>query len=473
MRRNILPLFSLVCILAVMAFFAWLTRNPDAELVRQAEDWPVVGSWATRFRERYVAPQAPRDYEEGESFRTPGGRTPDRRTPDGRTPDRPADRPDIVWVLPGTVLRQAPSATAAVVHEFDAVATVIKIERRGDWFHVRRGGDRGWIFLEGYDEDGGPPYGEAPEPTKALMPRPPDAATLGPARELLGGRERVHRLGPYVTYTDVDDPGLLEHLDGLADQVESLYRERYGLELLGAPVAALVVYQSELPYRLLEKRSPHLADLHSAGHASRGVAVLYVGDRDRADVGTTLTHELVHFLNRRALGPALPPWLDEGLADDLATARVGADGRIDPRRLGGDRYEVDGRVRIDGALATLYHLRIASAEGDLPSLSRLTSLDWDQFVRSGRRQMYYGASAFWIRYLLDHEDARIGAGLRRFLAGVAVGEPATPEALRDHLGRDWAELFAGFRLWIESHPALPADAKVSGSSSRQTVSPPA
>ncbi len=473
MRRNILPILSLICILGVMAFFAWLTHNPDAELVRQAEDWPVVGSWATRFRERYEPPQAPQDYGEPESYRSPGGRTPGGQTSDGRTPDGLVDRPDIVWVLPGAVLRRQPSATSAVVREFDSVATVIKIERRGDWFHVRQFGDRGWIFLEGYDERGGPPYGEAPEPATALMPRPPDAATLGLARELLGDRELVRRLGPHVAYTDFDDPELFGYLDGLAAQIESLYHQRYGLELLGIPAATLVVYRSELPYRLLEKRSPRLADLHSAGHASRGVAVLYVGDRDRDDVGTTLTHELVHFLNRRALGPALPAWIDEGLADDLATARVGTDGRIEAHALGGDRHEAGGRIRIDGALATLYHLRGAINDGSLPSLSQLTSLDWDQFVRSDRRQLFYGASAFWIRYLLDPDEPRLGGGFRRFLAGIAVGEPATPEVLRSHLDRDWAALDAGFRLWIETHPALPEDGEARGSSSRQAVSPSA
>jgi Bacterial SH3 domain len=467
MRRNILPVFSLICILGVMAFAAWLTWNPDAELVRRAEEWPLVGPWATRFRERYLPPLPPPQASAAESWEIrrlgpPDAAAGEDRRQDGRPRDRRIESADVVWVLPGAALRREPSATAELIEEFDAVATVGKIERRGDWFHVRHSGSQGWVYLEGYDERGGPPYGETPEPPQALPPRPPDAATLALARELLGEREHVRRFGPYTAYTDFEDAELFAHLDGLAAQIEDLYRDRYGLAPLGTPAAAVVLYRSELAYRVLEKRSPVLADLHSAGHASRGIAVLYAGHSGRGEIGTTLTHELVHFLNRRALGPALPPWIDEGLADGLATARVGADGRIEPRALGGERREADGRMRIDGALATLYRLRGAIADGSLPPLLELTRLDWDAFVRSGRRQLYYGTSAFWIRYLLDGGDPALGDGLRRFLAGVAAGEPATPEALRDLLGRDWTALDAGFRQWLSSHPDLPSEAPPGG-----------
>jgi hypothetical protein len=460
MRRNVLPILFLVFVLGILAVFAWATRNPDAELVRQAEEWPVVGPWAARFRQRYLPPRPPAG-PGPEILRPRPSRPPEEaqdERPEAPAADRRATDAEVVWVLPGAVMRRQPSATAAAIKRFDAVASADRLERRGDWFHVRHFGERGWVFLEGYDERGGPPYGDTPEPTRALMPRPPDAAALQLARELLGDRERIVRLGPYTTYTDLDDLDLLGVLDRLASQAEGLYRERYGLEPLGAPAAALVLYRTELAYRVLEKRSPQLAGLHSAGHASRGVAVLYEGDRSRADVGTTLTHELVHFLNRRALGPALPPWIDEGLADGLATSRVGAEGRIEPRALSGARREADGRLRIDGALATLYHLRAASGDGELPSLLDLAGLDWDRFVRSGRRQLYYGASAFWVRYLLDG-DPGLGDGFRRFLASVGQGEPATPEALRAHLGRDWAALDAGFRDWIASHPELPAETR--------------
>ncbi len=440
----------------MMGFFAWLTRNPDAELVRQAEDWPVVGSWATWFRDRYLPPPAAEDGNAEGAF-TPESFRPEGWAPENRTRETDIESPDIIWVLPGAVLRREPAASSPAVYEFDAVTTVIRLGRRGDWFLIRDRGSRGWVYLEGYDEQGGPPYGEAPEPTKALMPRSPDAASLAAARELLGERERVGSLGPYVAYSDLDESELWSYLDGLAAQVETLYSKRYGLEPLGNPAAALVVYRGELAYRLLEKRSPRIAGLHSTGHASRGVAVLFVGDRSLDEVGTTLVHELVHFLNRRAIGPALPPWIDEGLADDLATADVDAGGRIRPGELSGDRSEAGGRLVIDGALATLYRLRGAAAGGELLPFARLTSLQWEEFVRSQQRQLLYGTSAFWVRYLLDSGEPGLAAGFRRFLAAVGAGKPATPEMLRDYLGRDWAALDEGFLRWLETHPALPSE----------------
>lgn len=307
------------------------------------------------------------------------------------------------------------------------------------------------MLLEGYDESGGPPYGEAPEPPRAMMPRPPDEDRLRATRQFLGEREEVSQLGSYDLYTDCGDRGLLAHLDALAARVDAAYAARYGLRPLGEPQAALVLYASELPYRVLQRRSRDLVGLHSTGHANRGLAVLYVGDRGRAEVGATVVHELAHLVSRRALGPALPPWLDEGVATDLATVRF-EDGGFQPERLSGDRRSEGGRVRIGGGLANLVQVHRAMSAGDAPALAHLLGLDWQGFVRTGRSRLHYSSGALWIRYLLQGAGGRHAVGFQRFLAAVGRGEPPSAEALLDHLGpsASLSALEEDFRAWIRS-----------------------
>ena len=72
-----------------------------------------------------------------------------------------------------------------------------------------------------------------------------------------------------------------------------------------------------------------------------------------ADVAATLIHELVHALNTRSIGPALPPWLDEGLAEDLSYAALGPGGEIRTFELAGKRVEERDRTLFMGPLAIL------------------------------------------------------------------------------------------------------------------------
>jgi hypothetical protein len=358
-------------------------------------------------------------------------------------------RRDIVWILAGTVLREAPSPTAREMLRFEAIANAIRLERRGDWFRVHHTGSEGWVHLPGYDEEG-IPYGEEPDAPGPLLPRPPDEQQLAAARKLLGERERTTRLGPYTTYSDCRDKTLLAHLDRLAAQVETAYRQRYGLQPLGEPRAAIVLYGSELPYRLLQQQSEQIAGLNASGHNQGGLALLYVGDRSRLEVAGTLIHELVHLLNRRALGPALPPWLDEGLADDLAASRVGPDGTLRPQQLSGDRHHTEKRLWIDGALAALHQLHQAKQAGRLLSLAELGQLEWERFVEGERIRLHYSLSAFWVRYLVQGEEGRYSDAFRHFLTAVAAGKPASVEQLGVHLGADPSSLEPGFLTWLST-----------------------
>jgi hypothetical protein len=185
---------------------------------------------------------------------------------------------------------------------------------------------------------------------------------------------------------------------------------------------------------------------------------LYDGGRRRGDVAATLVHELVHLLNRRSLGPALPPWLDEGLAVDLGLSEIDAAGGLVPGRLGGAVVEDASRIELAGAPAALHKLRGAYERGALPPLASLLELDWEGFVAGERIELHYAAAWFFFRYLLDPVSG-LEAGTRAFFASVAAGGPADAEVLRARLGRSWPELEAGLRAWVVSHaPVLPEPA---------------
>jgi hypothetical protein len=47
----------------------------------------------------------------------------------------------------------------------------------------------------------------------------------------------------------------------------------------------------------------------------------------------------------------------------------------------------------------------------------------------------------------------LASGFRGYLAGVAAGGSAAPEALRERLGRSWQELEAGYRAWVVERQA--------------------
>ena len=165
-----------------------------------------------------------------------------------------------------------------------------------------------------------------------------------------------------------------------------------------------------------------------------------------------LVHELVHLLNRRYLGPALPSWLDEGLAEELAMSHIGTDGTLVPGRLGS--WEVpasgEGRRLLGGGLVVLNGLRSRMRWGDLPSLERLVGLDRTAFQAAPEFRIHYALSAFWVRYLLSGESPAGAVGFRGFLAAVASGEPLDRELLQERLGAGWSELESGFRRWLDA-----------------------
>jgi hypothetical protein len=183
-----------------------------------------------------------------------------------------------------------------------------------------------------------------------------------------------------------------------------------------------------------------------SGHVADGVVASWRLGRQPEEVRATLVHELVHLINRRALGPALPPWLDEGIADDLAESAVGPGGRLVPGTLAEVTLRT-GQVRLDhyvGA-ASGHLLRRALANGSLPPIGQLAAADGEAFWAVTPLAVAYAQASFFVRFLLAGE---LAAGFRDFLARVAEGGDPSVRGLEAALALDAGELDRRYRAWL-------------------------
>jgi hypothetical protein len=448
MRQRSIAAFALVTpLVAALAGLAWLSRYPEAPLVARAESWPLVGPFAARFRAAHL-PHAGAAAPNPRRLRLSKKLFDDE---EGFPLAAAPPTPERIWIGPGEALRATPSEGGLRVTRFDHHASLKVVDRRPGWVKVEYRDHSGWVPLQGEWRE--PPLGSAPDPTLPLPAQRPDPARLALARAALGDDAVAGRLGPYPLYTDLVDPERLAWLDGLAADFEDAYRRRYGLTAVGEPAETVVLFTREAAYRRFLDQHERIAGLPASGHAAYGLVALYDGGRSAGEVGTTLAHELGHLLNRRAIGPALPSWLDEGIADELAQSRIGPSGRLEPGALGGATVRTGQRVEMHGAHASLYQLVEAMHGGRLRPLPELLDLDWSEFVTPPRGRLHYAQSAFWVRYLLDGEEGALAPGFRRYLSAIAGGGPVTPEALRGHLARSWEELEAGYRAWIVARQA--------------------
>ncbi len=452
-RSSTGPWLRLLLLVAALAGFAWLTRHPDAPIVARAEEWPVVGGLAARFREAYLGPEeGSPGASSGVSSGAIGTAGEEVASSSSGVVFVPADPDEVgarprVWVPEGTAVRAEPRPASRAWVTTTATANLPWLERRGEWFRVRIRGREGWVHLPGPRKSLEPPLGREAVPPGPLPGREADPERLAVARALMR-EERTATLGPYPLYTDLDAGPFLERLDRIATGVESAYRLRYGVDPVGHPREAIVLYRLQADYRAFQAGEEEVADLPATGHTGGGLVALHAAGPG-SEIESTLVHELAHLLNRRAVGPALPPWLDEGLADDLAHGRITDGGRLLPERLGGETVPIGGhRVERHGGIAAAIFVDTAFGTGRQVPLPDLLAMDHESFVRSDDRQLHYAESALFIRFLLSSGDPALADAFRRFLRGVAAGGPPSPGALGAALGVDWRPLEMRFRAWL-------------------------
>ena len=254
---------------------------------------------------------------------------------------------------------------------------------------------------------------------------------------------RRRQVAGYQLLMGFDDPVLTGAMVAELRALEGAYRERFRLTPVGEAAETVVIFDSEERYRSFQETVPRLSGLRSAGHSTRGLVALYRGDRTLQDVTETLRHEIAHLLNGRSLGPALPPWLEEGTADELALLG----------RLGGDdayaahRFRLGDRTLYRGPLAGLRQLIERQASGRWIPLHEVLAMDWDQFVRHPDSGVLYVQSAFFMHWLLSGERR---TATHRFLNAVSLGRPPTAAELSRAHGHGIDELDRDFQEWLAS-----------------------
>ncbi len=301
-----------------------------------------------------------------------------------------------------------------------------------------------------------PPLGNAVVPPLPLPAMPPDPARLAAARALLAPPAGESEGGGYLLLTDIADPPLLARAATLVAGLEALYAERYGRFPVGRPREAIVIFAREAEYRRYQAVDPRLAGLSSStGLAGKGVVATYRGERSDDELLGTLAHELGHLLNRRALGPSLPSWLDEGIADDLGASRIDRSGNLLPGSWSRTLDRRGAEIRISGGEAALRDLTdLFGPDGSVPGrldLGALLALDWEEFVAEGSAELHYAAAAAFIRMLLAapaKHDLFLG-----WLTEVAAGASPAAEELRQRLGKPWTELGRDLALWTRAELA--------------------
>lgn len=341
------------------------------------------------------------------------------------------------------------------------------IETRGTWVKVRYGDQVGWVDLEG---------GQAPaaaQPVHYVVTEQAEPLDIGE-----GWDEGV--LGPYKLFSRVDEPALIEDLGRVARQHARVYAERYGLELdteflrpspeplmgLGGPApqtgsdgptaGSVVLFggrQELLDFQRSQGHEAPEARIEAYFH-SPDTVLMYRGREPRHRLLATLIHELTHLVNWRVLRAGdrvetpVPPWLEEGMAEDLSLSRLERKGRLVAAPLSPTNLRFSRRLGV-----RLFDLKQQiGLGGTAPSLPQLLAMDKEAFF-AGDAQLNYLMSAIWIRYLLSDTDSPLAVGFRGFLASVAAGGSPDAEELRSRLGRSWDQLSQDFRGWLSVQQA--------------------
>ncbi len=476
--RELAALGLLLGALAVFSLFAIMTRRPEHPFFHRLERLPVAGPLVELVRLPYRARSVPRG-PRGEPLR--------RDVVVVLPADRPenAPAPDALFVGGGAVLRAAPRSDAAVVLRTVTIGHFLVVERRAPWVLLRaRGGTLGWLD-ESAPRALQPLLGEAPLPPGPLPERPADEERLRLAASAMDRRVHTGSLGPYSLRADFEDPSLFFYLERALAPLEGIYRQRTGRTPVGVPAAVIFFFSGRERYAAYASRWRELRGLDSPGHSSPGMIVLVREGQGPVDLELTLLHEVTHLLNRRALGPALPPWLDEGLAEELSELGIGlARGAELERWLLRFRSPTSAGFEQRGALAGLELVVRALRAGELPSLERLLALDRGGFVNDAAARNYAHAG-YLIHYLLTGRGGALAPGWRAFLEDVALGVPPGQDRLEGRLGVRLVELEPELQAWLldlaarvgvappssGSAQRLPAGSGTRLSSSRQHSSP--
>jgi hypothetical protein len=442
-------LFVLVALLGAVA---WLTRHPDAEIVREAEEWPLVGPVARRFRQAYLPPEI--DPKQVDTQGAPELHRPVEVVVVAPDPEVVGARP-YVWVQPDTPIYSEPDCDSQILFTTAALGNLSILRSESDWYRVIQPmadgpAILGWVILEGYREPQ-PARLSTPEPVVPLAASSIDSKRLSLATSLMTGGGQEIDCGPYRLHTDAVNSSWIDLCPGLVEDLERVFRTRYGLEPVSPPAETILLFETGEDYLTFRDQEEVPFEAYVAhSFPSRGYVALYEADRSTPQILSSLVHELTHLLSRRSVGPALPAWLAEGMADDLAESSIDETAKLSPGVLCGEARQLEGLTVNSGGSGSLLRLKTLDQLEKLPELRELLQLEGEDFYGPERVQLHYALSSFWIRYLLRDPADELAEGFRGYLDDIAAGTPITNSLLIGHLGSDLETLEAGFRQWLRS-----------------------
>ncbi len=358
-----------------------------------------------------------------------------------------------VWLEAGTLLHARPDSDSERLARIDAPTELEVLAREGEWRQVRYLDRLGWVHPELPRR--GPDVDIPPAPLAVAPPSLEDrvAERRRIAAESLGLAGPNGSLGPYRLMTDVEDRDLLAHLARVTSGLASSYRQRFGLEPAPADGQIVVLFRDEQLYRRYESTATDLSPYGALGHAGADLAVLFAGEHHLDTVTSLLIHELTHLMNRSTLGDTPPPWLEEGMANDLAYCRVDRQGRLRLGSLGGDSTwfgdRRGGSLHYTGALAALSLVVGSRARREATPLAELVALGQQEFLDAERRPLRYAESTFLVRFLLEGEGGRYADGFRRYIERAAGPEAVGAGTLARLLGEEMRRLERRFARWLE------------------------
>ena len=366
-----------------------------------------------------------------------------------------------IWLPAGSPLFESPDAASSRLGIIDALCEIEVLEQLGDWYRVHHDGRLGWVQpdLPRHQMS----LDVFPDPEPLLVETPGFEIDDSPrrvdlAQQALGLSAPNGQLGPWELLTDVGDPRLIGILDRIAAGLPTSYRDRYGVDPTPPADQAVAVFATEEAYRPFESAVTHLSSLGARGHTGGKLAALFVEDNRLEEASTLLVHELTHLMNRSVLGPAPPPWIEEGIANDMAYSRIDKAGRLRLGSVNGERVVYGDRrtgvsIQYSGAVAALAELLRTRARRQGTPLKVLVQLDQGRFLDADRTR-HYIESAFLVRFLLQAEKGRYAAAFKGYLETLpAAGAASQGDQLAELLGTDWPRLERAFDAWLQIQSA--------------------
>ena len=234
------------------------------------------------------------------------------------------------------------------------------------------------------------------------------------------------------------DRPLLAHLDRVAARLPESYRARFGLDAEPRPAEALVLFARDASYRAFTSDMAELEMLATRGHTGGGLAAALAG-ATAEETRPIVVHELAHLLTQEIFARPAPPWIDEGLSEDLAWCRADAEGRLLTGSLDAataERRTGDRVVRVmSGPRATVKQFLERTRAGRGLPLSVLLEPATRLFADALTRRDAYTEAGLLVRFLLGGDPARANR-FRVFLRAATLGAPAGLDDLASAVGAD-------------------------------------